>query len=118
MRVLVCGGRDFNDWTFLDRVLIAVHAKRPITTVIEGGARGADSMGRAWAERRGIAVSTFPADWELYGKRAGSVRNLKMLREGRPDLVVAFPGGRGTSHMVRSAREADVRVLEAGNYKD
>lgn len=118
MRVLVCGGRDFSDRAFLDRILAAVHAIRPITTVIEGGAAGADSMSRRWAERRGIEVVTFPADWELYGKRAGPVRNLKMLREGRPDLVVAFPGGRGTAHMVRSAREAGVRTLEAGNYKD
>lgn len=112
MRVLVCGGRNFDDRAFLDRILIAVHAKRPITTVIEGGAAGADRMARAWAERRGIEVVTFRADWELYGKRAGSVRNLKMLREGRPDLVVAFPGGRGTAHMVRSTREAGVRTLD------
>lgn len=118
MRVLVCGGRDFSDRVFLNRVLLVVDAKCPITTVIEGGAAGADRMARAWAERHGVEVVTFPADWELYGRRAGPVRNLKMLREGRPDLVVAFPGGRGTAHMVRSAREAGVRVLEAGNYKD
>lgn len=118
MRVLVCGGRDFDDFAFLDRILTAVHEKRPITTVIEGGARGADSMGRKWAEKRGIAVSTFPADWELHGRRAGPVRNLKMLREGRPDLVVAFPGGRGTAHMMRSSVEAGVRVLDASKFKD
>ena len=34
-----------------------------------------------------------------------------MLAEGKPDLVVAFPGGAGTANMIEQARAAGVRVF-------
>lgn len=117
MRVLVCGGRRYANRAFLHRVLNRVHARRPVTCVIEGGAAGADAMGRVWAHGKGIDVATFDANWDLYQGRAGSVRNHKMLREGRPELVVAFEGGKGTAHMVRIAREAGVPVVETWKYE-
>jgi len=55
-----------------------------------------------------------PAEWDKFGRRAGPLRNEQMLREGKPDVVVAFPGGRGTAHMVRIAKEAGIDVLEIG----
>lgn len=54
------------------------------------------------------------ADWEDLGRKAGPIRNQRMLDDGRPELVVAFPGGPGTAHMCRIAREAGVEVIEVG----
>ena len=72
--------------------------------VIHGGARGADDLARQWGEISvGIEGVEFRADWTAHGKAAGMIRNQRMLDEGRPDLVVAFPGGRGTADMVRRA---------------
>lgn len=74
---------------------------------------GADTLAGDWAHGFLIPVRSFPADWEeRHGKRAGPIRNQMMLEEGRPDLVVAFPGGTGTADMVRRAREAGVEVME------
>jgi UDP-N-acetylmuramoylalanine-D-glutamate ligase len=53
-----------------------------------------------------------PADCETHGRSADPIRNRRTLDEGKPDLVVAFPGGRGTAHMVSQARAAGVRVIE------
>jgi hypothetical protein len=50
------------------------------------------------------------ADWNTHGRAAGPIRNQRMLDEVKPELVVAFPGGRGTADMVRRAREAGVNV--------
>ena len=47
-------------------------------------------------------------DWKKYGKKAGPLRNQQMLEEGKPDLVVAFPGGNGTADMVRRAKKANI----------
>lgn len=113
LRVLVCGGRDFNDPLTLGSWLGGIQKSHGIAVIIEGGARGADFMARKFAEWRGIPVETFPADWDGLGRAAGVLRNQRMLDEGKPDLVVAFPGGRGTADMVRRAREAGIRVLEA-----
>lgn len=108
MRVLVCGSRHFNDMVLLTRVLDDI----TISEVIEGEARGADTLARTWAELRGIPVRKFPADWNKHGKAAGPIRNKQMLDEGKPDLVVAFlaPDSRGTKNMIDQATKAGVPV--------
>lgn len=112
MRVLVCGGRDFDNvafiWTHLDRL----HAETPITALMQGGARGADTIARNWARSKaGIQRYVCKAEWAKYGNAAGIFRNARML-EWKPDLVVAFPGGRGTADMVRRALAAGVPVKQ------
>ena len=110
MKLLVCGGRDLSDRTGVFAALDALHAYEPVTLLIEGGARGADSLAGDWAISRGIPRRTFMAEWERHGPAAGPIRNRRMLEEGDPDRVAAFPGGRGTAHMVRIAEEAAVPV--------
>ena len=109
MKILVCGGREFSDNEFVFKMLDPY--KPVITQLIEGGARGADALAATWAKTNKIDVRTFPADWDKHGKRAGPLRNIQMLEEGKPDLVVAFPGGKGTTHMVNEARKANVPVI-------
>jgi hypothetical protein len=111
-RVLVCGGRDFSDRATLTAALDRLHAERGFTLVIAGGARGADTMAEEWAASRGVPCDVYMAEWERLGRKAGPIRNARMLTEGNPDLVVAFPGGRGTAHMVRIARRAGVGMVE------
>ncbi|MEJ8814914.1 DUF2493 domain-containing protein [Variovorax ureilyticus] len=118
MRVLVCGGHRYDDWAFIVSVLDRVHARRPLTLLIEGGATGADNLARRWALARGIEVATYRADWDRYQHRAVSIRNAQMLREGRPELVVAFKGGRATAHMVTIAAAALVPVLKTWQLSD
>jgi predicted Rossmann-fold nucleotide-binding protein len=118
IRVLVCGGRRYRDAMTLGSWLGGIHKDRGIAVIIEGGAGGADELARLFAEFAGIPVQTFPACWDKHGKAAGPIRNRQMLDEGKPDLVVAFPGGRGTADMVRQARAAGVEVLEAVTILD
>jgi hypothetical protein len=108
VKVLICGGRDFEGAEFLGRVLEGLN----ISSLLHGGARGADRLAGLWAKGKGIPVEVWEAEWEEYGKAAGALRNERMLREGEPDLVVAFEGGRGTEDMVRRARRAGVPVLQ------
>lgn len=110
LKVLVCGGRDFTDRARAFSVLDTLHSERPIGCVISGGARGADTLGELWAISRRIAVMKFPAHWDTLGSAAGKMRNCWMLDYGKPDIVVAFPGGPGTRHMVAQSRRAGVEV--------
>lgn len=110
MRLLVCGGRDFSDTARAYRVLDKLHRTHGVEVVIEGHARGADRIAGYWARRNGIDNLKFPADWDTHGKAAGAIRNQQMLDEGKPDLVLAFPGGRGTADMVQRARAAGIPV--------
>ena len=113
MRILVCGGRDWTDTEAVYKILDRLHRDNQIDVVIEGDARGVDRMAGFWARQKRIDNLKFKAKWREHGKAAGPIRNQKMLEEGKPDLVVAFPGGRGTADMVRRAREAGVDVYEA-----
>lgn len=111
MRVIVCGGRHFRDEGRVRDVLDALHAELGDFVVIEGGAPGADSWAYNWARSRGDIPVTKFADWTYFGKAAGAIRNQQMLDE-KPDLVIAFPGSRGTADMVRRAKKAGIPVRE------
>jgi hypothetical protein len=112
----VCGGRDFVDASSLEAFLDAFHIgpRRPIELVIHGGAQGADTMAGEWAQGRGIACTALAANWATEGREAGPIRNKRMLDEGAPDLVIAFPGGRGTANMTGQARDRNFEVVEIG----
>lgn len=113
MRVLVCGGRDYSDKMALWSVLDAFGPPE-ITEIVSGMARGADAFAAEWANRFGFPLHAFPADWTRDGKAAGPIRNQSMLDNGRPDAVIAFPGGKGTDDMVRRANRAGVKVYKIG----
>lgn len=106
MRILVCGGRDFLGITQLYRVLDA----SKMTHLVTGGARGVDKLAEEWARDRMVPYTVYPANWDKYGPAAGPVRNQQMLDEGKPDKVIAFPGGKGTSDMIRRAQKAGIPV--------
>lgn len=115
IRIIVCGGRDYRNAKRVCDVLDALHAETPIAMLWHGGALGADWHGRQWAATKyGVKAFAVPAQWSKHGKAAGPKRNQAMLGNLTPgrDLVIAFPGGRGTADMVKRARLAGVEVRE------
>ena len=133
MRVLVCGGRDFGEVpmgcpaterarmekkahterSLLHAALSTLAVDKGISAVIHGGARGADGEAGYWARRNMVPEERFNADWKAHGKAAGPIRNQRMIDEAKPDLVVAFPGGKGTEDMVSRAERAGIPVIRA-----
>ncbi len=110
LRVLVCGGRDYQNQ---DRVWGFLTARLPlIDEIITGGATGADELARLWAVAHRVDHSVDYAHWGWWGKRAGFIRNRKMRQRRKPHVVVAFPGGRGTQDMRSQARRAGIPVIE------
>lgn len=113
-RILVCGGRDYDDYErvkgVLDKLLDWCGGRGGLI-IIQGMAPGADSLARRWAEDNGVETIGFRASWDLYGKRAGYIRNAQMLDEGKPDLVIAFPGGAGTNMMTDLSVKAGIQTL-------
>ena len=108
--IIVCGGRNFADYTLLCLTLDAIDPRPEI--VAHGAATGADALAGHWARLSGATEMAFTANWGRYGPSAGPRRNAEMLAQMAPRLVVAFPGGRGTADMVRKARAAGVPVME------
>ena len=98
MIVIIAGGRDFNNYQLLDKTMKDLDIK--IDVIVCGCARGADSLGRDWAKNNGIAVIEMPAEWDIYGRSAGVIRNHKM--GDYADYLVAFWDGKspGTKDMI------------------
>jgi hypothetical protein len=57
-------------------------------------------------------LEIYKADWDTHGRKAGILRNIQMLEEGKPDCAVQFPGGRGTAHMRSILDKAGIPVYE------
>jgi predicted Rossmann-fold nucleotide-binding protein len=113
MKLLVCGGRDYQDREAAFSALDRVDRKRKVMLVIHGGATGADALADEWAQARGVSRLPFPVtpeEWHKLGLVAGPMRNERMIRVGGPDGVVALPGGSGTADLVRRVRAANVQV--------
>lgn len=113
MKVLVCGGRKFGNAQHVWYALHALNEDRGVDQVIHGGTSGADTLAGEWARANGVPERVFRADWARYGRAAGPIRNQEMLLHGKPDLVLAFPGGRGTEDMVDRATQQLVSVQRA-----
>ena len=131
MRCVLCGGRDYTFETIDTFWLDSFHKEYKITECITGGASGADNNGHFWAVRAGIDTVEIHANWEKYGKKAGFIRNKKMLYYLLNDeaqslyndyevSVIAFKGGDGTAGMVSIAKQTGVKIyypLEPINEK-
>jgi YspA, cpYpsA-related SLOG family len=105
---LFCGSRN---WTDREMILRDLEALPDDSIVIEGGARGADTIAGKAAFEMGFHVATVPALWDSFGRAAGYRRNEAMLLL-RPDVVYAYPlAGPGTRDMIERARSAGIPVV-------
>ena len=107
LRILFCGSRD---WTDREAIADVMKVLPKGSVIIEGEASGADAIAREEADRLGLIVMPFPAKWKEYGRAAGPIRNAQMLKEGKPDVVVAFheniEASKGTKNMLKQAQKA------------
>lgn len=124
--VLVTGYRGWTDVKRIAAEFNALEDEYPGAdfTLVHGGCVGADLMAARHAEDRGWTVIEEKADWDKHGRRAGPIRNQRMIDVHKPDVVVAFldPLSRGTLDCLRRAREyaasgkkahVDIRVVNA-----
>lgn len=115
MNVIVCGGCDFRNRHVLFKALDQIEADEGAPfKVYEGGARGADYLALRWAEKRGRLQKTIGIDNRLdgYDSDAPKCRNIRMFYEALPALVIGFPGGAGTNHMLSLAHGSGARVMD------
>lgn len=102
-KVIVAGGRDFNDYDLLERKCNQILSNKDPTglEIVSGTARGADKIGETYAAYRGISIKRFPANWKKFGKSAGYIRNKEMAEYA--NALIAFHDGisKGTLSMIQ-----------------
>jgi len=122
MRILVCGGRTYDDRDLVWRTLDDYQRHYGSITIIQGGATGADALAKEWCYRQpNVTLISVPANWgdlshpdalictradgSKYDANAG-IRSYAEMLDEKPDLVLAFPGNKGTRDMLRRAEDA------------
>lgn len=110
MKVIVAGSRSLTDPSLVYPVIEAGMASLVTADnldgviVVSGTARGVDRLGESWASHWGIPVLRMPADWHMYGKVAGHVRNLEMAKVADAAIVVWDGTSSGTRHMIQTMK--------------
>jgi predicted Rossmann-fold nucleotide-binding protein len=108
VRTIIAGGRDVTDPKLLQDALLACGWKP--TTVICGGARGADTLGKEWGKRNDIPVEEFEAEWAQYGRRAGMMRNAQMAENAQAVIALWDGLSPGTANMITIARARKLKL--------
>ena len=98
MRVIIAGSRDIADYNLVIEAISSSPFK--ITTIVSGGARGVDKLGERWAKEHDRRVKKFYADWDVYGKAAGHIRNVRMAKYADALIAVWDGKSRGTRDMI------------------
>lgn len=110
-KACVTGGRDFEDEPFVHKVLTAAWRKFRFKELVHGSASGVDTFADNWCKKNGVKAIPYPADWDEHDLAAGRIRNAEMWNQERFELLIAFPGNRGTSHMTNLCRTVGIRRL-------
>lgn len=110
MKVIIAGGRTFNDYNLLCQICDKALSLQNEVEIVSGTANGADKLGEKYAKEKGCPVKHFPADWDKYGKSAGYKRNEEMAKYA--DALIAFWNGKskGTKHMIDLAKRYELKV--------
>ena len=112
MRVLICGDRNWTDVETIFLVMKEYNSNE--TTVITGGAKGADDIANQLAIKMNMKTEVYKADWNL-GKCAGPIRNWEMLTKGKPNVVLAFHDhlekSKGTVDTISKSRKLNIPVF-------
>jgi hypothetical protein len=113
MKTIIAGSRTIFDFKVLKAGLRLFEREQPepISEVVCGTAIGIDSLGRTWARSQGIPVKEFPANWDLYGKRAGYLRNAQMAEYADALLAIWDGSSKGTRHMIDLAKSKNLYVV-------
>jgi hypothetical protein len=115
MNIVICGSRDFKDYTFFEKEADHIISGKTDVILISGGAKGTDTLAESYALQKGYKKDeTFfeiKADWNTHGKKAGMIRNSEMIKVA--DMVIAFWDGKspGTGHMVKEAKRKNIPLV-------
>lgn len=110
MKIAIVGSRTFIDYSKLKSFILSKISLNDDTTIISGGAQGADNLAEKFATEYGLLTIIHKAKWDKLGKSAGFIRNKKIIDDA--DIVFAFWDGqsRGTKHTIGLARQSQKPV--------
>lgn len=126
IKVIIAGNRDYDNYDVVRSYCDIILSEFSEIEIVSGRCHvgkktfdtddgvevyGVDGLGERYAKEKGYKVAPFPADWKMYGKKAGYIRNRKMAEYA--NLLIAFSNekGRGTNMMISLADSMGVKYF-------
>ena len=116
MKLLVTGSRNITDLEFVTNCLDTILVEGTnFNDIIQGGARGVDNLVKKYCLKRGIYYYTYSAEWDVYGKSAGPIRNNKMVEVCDGGIAIWDGKSKGTKQCMSALKNAG-KLLEVFMY--
>lgn len=115
IKTIIAGSRSITNYPTIQTLLSNyLFTHPPISEVVSGGATGVDKLGERWARENEVEVKLFPAEWDRFGKGAGSIRNIEMASYGDRLIAIWDGSSKGTFHMINCMKslKKDVEVYQ------
>lgn len=109
VRTIIAGPRTLDSLAFVEAAVSA--SGFVITEVVSGCAKGIDLRGEEWAEKNGVPIKRFPANWQEHGKAAGPLRNREMVAYAEALIAIWDGVSRGTEDCIAEARRRGLKVF-------
>lgn len=109
MRTIVAGSRGINQYAIVASAI--AEAPWRISVLISGGAKGVDELGEAYAYMHKLPLEIYNAEWNIYGKAAGPIRNALMADKAEALIAIWDGQSRGTAHMIETAKKKGLKVF-------
>ena len=121
-RVIIAGSRSLEKLSPSDREHVLERIDKVLSRfdpgklqIVSGCAAGADRIGEEWCISRGVlgngeGLARFPAQWRVFGKRAGYLRNEVMSWYGAQLLALWDGTSPGTQSMIELAHRDGLAV--------
>ena len=110
MKVIIAGSRNFNDYSILERKMNIILKNQDDVTIVSGTARGADKLGERYAGENHHKLEKYPAMWDIYGKKAGYMRNEEMAKDSDGCVVFWDGKSKGTKHMIDISKKFNLKL--------
>ena len=110
MRVIIAGSRNFNDYGIVKKKLNAILKNQKEVTIISGTANGADKLGERYANDNHLKLEQYPAMWDLFGKKAGYMRNEEMVKVADAAIVFWDGKSKGSKHMIDISKKYNLNL--------
>ena len=118
MKVIIAGSRTINDYNFVKECIIDGIKKLEWADngirfgIVSGGCYGVDKLAERYAKENDIGLSVLPAQWQLYGKKAGYIRNSAMADISNALIVIWDGKSRGSKMMIDIAEKKKLKVIK------
>jgi hypothetical protein len=115
VKVIIVGSRNYGDFGILIKVINKAYdeEKISITEIVSGGASsGSDKFSEQFAKEANIPITVMKANWGMYSRSAGILRNVAMANSGADALICLWDGlSPGSKHMIDIAKKKGLKLF-------